>query len=365
METLITIFREVRDPRDINARHDLGAMLFIALAATLCGAKSSEDIADFGEVHAEFLGEIVDLRHGVPSHDTFSRVFRLLDPIELETALRRCTKALREALGSGATPRVVAIDGKSLRRAYDRGRAYMPALMVSVWDAETRLSIAARRAEDGNEVGATLELLKSLALKGCVVTADALHCHPKMASGVRAAGAHYALGLKANNGPLHRAAVAAFDRAGGRVRRHERTERGHDRHERRSVSVVAPLPEAPDFPHLAAFARVEAERQVAGGEVETTTRYVALSKKLSPSRALEVVRAHWGVENDLHWQLDIVFNEDDVRTRKDYAPQNLAVLRRICLDILRCHPAEKSIARKMKLAAWSRPFFLELFAHMR
>jgi predicted transposase YbfD/YdcC len=365
METIITILREVRDPREINARHDLGAMLFIALAATLCGAKSCVDIADFGEANAEFLGEIVDLPHGVPSHDSFSRVFRLLDPAELENALRRCTKALREALGIGAVPRVVAVDGKSLRRGYERGKVHMPPLMVSVWDAETRLSIASRRADGGNEVAATLALLKTLVLKGCVVTGDALHCHPRMASGVRAAGAHYALGLKANNAPLYAAALAAFERAGERAPCHERVESGHDRRERRRVSVVVPLPDAPDFPSLAAFARIEAERHLPGGKIETETRYVALSKKLPPSRALEVVRTHWGVENDLHWQLDVVFNEDDARSRKDYAPQNLAVLRRIALDILRHHPADKSIARKMKLAAWSRPFFLELFAYMR
>jgi len=367
METIISIFREVRDPRDVNSRHLVSSMLFISLAATLCGAKSAVDIADFGEANAATLGEVIDLPHGVPSHDSFSRVFRLLDPTELATALARFGQALRAALGLGAPRGVVAVDGKSLRRGYERGRACMPPLMVSVWDAETRLSIAARHAEGGNEVGATLAVLKSLVLKGCIVTADALHCHPRMAEAVRAAGAHYALGLKGNHGPLHRAAVEAFERADatGKLAVHERRESGHDRQERRRVSVIARPCEAPAFPGLAALARIEAERKSPSGKIETATRYVALSKRLSPRRVLEVTRAHWSIENNLHWQLDVVFSEDDARTRKNYGPQNLAVIRRMALDILRAHPAERSIARKMKLATWSKEFFFELFAHMR
>ncbi len=367
METIVSIFREVHDPRDVNSRHLVSSMLFIALAATLCGAKNAVDVADFGEANAAILGEIVDLPHGVPSHDSFSRLFRLLDPTELATALTRFSRALRAALGLGAPGGVVAVDGKSLRRGYERGRAFMPPLMVSVWDAETRLSIATQHAEGGDEVGATLAVLKSLVLKGCVITADALHCHPRMAAAARAAGAHYALGLKGNHGPLHRAAIAAFARADatGKLAVHERRESGHDRQERRRVTVIARPPEAPAFPGLAALARIEAERKSPSGKIETATRYVALSKRLSPSRVLEVTRAHWSVENNLHWQLDVVFNEDDARTRKNYGPQNLAVIRRMALDILRAHPDERSISRKMKRAAWSQEFFFELFTQMR
>lgn len=373
MEMLISIFREVRDPRDVNARHLVASMLFVSLAATLCGAKSAVDIADFGEANETTLGEIVELPHGVPSHDCFSRLFRLLDPEQLAAALSRFGQAMRAALGLGP-PRagsVIAVDGKSLRGGYERGRAFMPPMMVSVWDAETRLSIAAQRAANGDEVGATLALLKNLVLKGCVVTGDALHCHPRMAQAVLAAGADYALGLKANNAALLAAAQAAFAQADNAPSRrrpalHERRESGHDRHEKRRVSVIAAPPAAPDFPGLAAFARIEAERLLgATGKRQTATRYIALSKRLPPERVLAVVRAHWSIENDLHWQLDVVFHEDDARTRKDYAPQNLAAIRRIALDMLRSHPINRSIARKMKLAAWSKEFFFELFTHMR
>ena len=143
---LITIFREVRDPRQVNARHDLGDILFVSLAATLCGAKTCVDMAEFGESRLEALREVVDLPYGAPSHDTFSRVFRLLDPEQLARAFERCMAAVRAELGLGGPKGVVAIDGKSLRRGYDRGRAFMPPLMVNVFDSQTRLSIAQARA---------------------------------------------------------------------------------------------------------------------------------------------------------------------------------------------------------------------------
>jgi predicted transposase YbfD/YdcC len=366
METLISIFREVRDPRDFNAQHDLAAMLFVALAATLCGAKSCVDIADFAAVQESELAEIVDLRHGPPSHDSFSRLFRLLDPEEVTKAFARFVKALREGLGLGPAKGVVAVDGKRLRRGYERGRSHMPPLMVSVWDAETRLSLATQAAPGGNEVAATLEALKSVVLKGCIVVGDALHCHPRMATQVRERGAHYALKLKANHGPLFACAQAAFAAADakGKLASYEQIDDAHDRHERRRACVLAKPADAPDFPDLAAIGRIEAERH-ANGKLTRTVHYVALSKRLSPQRTLEVTRRYWSVENQLHYRLDVVFHEDDARTRKDYGPQNLAVLRRIALDILSAHPDKRSVGRKMKLAAWKKEFFFDLFAYLR
>jgi predicted transposase YbfD/YdcC len=367
METLITIFREVRDPRDFNARHDLAAMLFISLAATLCGAKSCVAIADFAAGREEELAEIVDLRHGAPSHDSFSRLFRLLDPEELVQTFARFVAALREALGLPPVGGgVVAVDGKRLRRGYERGRAHMPPLMVSVWDAETRLSLATRHAPGGDEVAATLAALKSVVLKGCIVTGDALHCHPRMAAEVRERGAHYALKLKRNHALLFTCAEAAFAAADakGTLAYYEQNDSDHDRRERRRASVIAKPADAPAFPGLAAIGRIEAERQ-ANGKVSKKVHYVVLSKRLSPQRLLEVTRTHWSVENQLHWCLDVVFHEDDARTRKNYGAENLGVMRRIALDILRAHPDNRSVARKMNLAAWKKEFFFELFAHLR
>jgi predicted transposase YbfD/YdcC len=366
MSSLISILREVRDPRDQNSRHDLAEVLFLALAATLCGAKSCVEIAEFADGREDELKAIVTLRHGAPSHDTFSRVFRLLDPDELSRAFAAFMAALRHELGLGVPCGVVAIDAKALRRGYEKGRAYMPPLMVSVWDAETRLTIASSLAPGGSEVKGTLDLLKGLMLKGCTVTTDALHCHPAMAEGVRAAKAHYALGLKANHGPLFAAAEAGFAAADD-LAFFETKEKAHGRIEQRRASIlpVSRIPGCPDFPGLKAIGRIQAERTGTDGRRETATRYVALSKLLSPTRLATVVRAHWSIENQLHWTLDVVFDEDDARTRKDNGPENLAVIRRLAHNILNAHPLNKPIASKMRRANWSKEFFLELFTHMR
>jgi predicted transposase YbfD/YdcC len=366
MSSLITILREVRDPRDMNARHVLAELLFLALAATLCGAKSCVAIAEFADGREEELKEIVALRHGPPSHDTFSRVFRLLDPAELARAFAAFMTALRRELGLPPPQGVVAIDAKALRHGYEKGQAHLPPLMVSVWDTETRLAIAAARAPGGSEVKATLDLLKGLSLKGCTVTADALHCHPAMAAAVLAAKAQYALGLKGNHGPLFAAAGQGFAAAGD-LASFETTERGHGRSERRRTSVlpVSRLPKLPDFPGLKAIGRIEGERSGKDDKPTIAVRYVALSKPLSPRKLAQVVRAHWSIENQLHWTLDVVFDEDDARTRKDNGPENLAVIRRLAQNILRAHPLAKSIASKMRRANWSKEFFFDLFAHMR
>jgi predicted transposase YbfD/YdcC len=366
MQSAIAILREVHDPRDVNARHDVGTILFLALAGTLCGAKSCVEIADFVAGLEEELSAIVDLPHGAPSHDTFSRLFRLLDPAELAKAFTAFMTTLRQELGLGAPRGVVAIDGKSLRRGYEKGRACLPPLMVSVWDSETRLAIAQARAPGGNEVAATLELLRGLVLKGCTVTADALHCHPAMAEAVLAAKAHYALGLKGNNGPLHAEAERLFALAGADAPSFASEERAHGRIERRRASVLpASVAARALLPGLKALGCIEAERTGTNRKTEIARRYVALSRTFRPAKLLDVVRAHWSIENQLHWTLDVVFDEDDARTRKDYAPENLAVIRRWAQNILRMHPSNETISRKMRRAMWSKEYFFGLFAHLR
>jgi predicted transposase YbfD/YdcC len=323
-------------------------------------------MAEFTEGHLEDLQEVVTLKHGAPSHDTFSRVFRLLDPAELSRAFTAFMTELRRELGLPPPNGVVAIDGKALRRGFEKGKPYLPPLMVSVWDSQTRLTIASARAAGGAEVKATLALLKGLDLKGCMVTADALHCHPAMAEAVLASKAQYALGLKGNHGPLFAAAESGFA-AAGNLAFFETRERAHGRNEWRRTSVlpINRLPNVPVFPGLKAIGRIEAERTVGDGKPETTVRYAALSKVLSPRKLAQVIRAHWGIENHLHWQLDVVFDEDDARTRKDNGPENLAVIRRLAYNILRAHPRQGSLASKMRRANWSKEFFFQLFAHMR
>jgi predicted transposase YbfD/YdcC len=364
---IVTIFREVRDPRQVNARHDLGDILFVSLAAMLCGAKTCVDMAEFAESRLEALREIVDLEHGAPSHDTFSRVFRLLDPEALRSVFGRCMAAIRQELGLPPPRGVVALDGKSLRRAYDKGRAFMPPLMVNLFDSQTRLAISQVRAPGGSEAKGALHLLKSLDLKGCTVTADALHCRSDTAEAIGEAKAHYALGLKANQPLLLAATEAAFAQAADDLTVQGTSEQRHGRKEERRAAVLPAkrLASTYGFPGLAAVGRIEAVRTTGDGKVTASTRYIVLSRQLSPRTLLEVVRAHWSIENQLHWTLDVVFDEDNARSRKNHAPENLAVLRSLALNIFRSHPDNSPPGRKMKRASWDKDFFFQLFAHMR
>jgi predicted transposase YbfD/YdcC len=365
VEGLLVIFDEVRDPRRENARHDLASILFIALAATLCGEKTCVDFADFAEAHFDVLREIVELPHGPPSHDTFSRIFRVLDPGELGLVLQRFVSAIREALGSRG-PKTVAIDGKSLKGAYDKGKACVPALMVNVWDNETRLAIAAVRAPNRNELSGALEVFKSLVLKGATVTGDALYCRPDIARACRDCRAHYALKLKANNPALLKRAEDGFEKAGDDLPVFETTDRKRGRRETRRARVLdARHLASEDWPDLASVIRVETQRATAEGKTEARTRYMISDRRFTPQKALELFRGHWAIENKLHWKLDVIFEEDSARSRKDYAPENLAIIRRIAHNILSAHPSDKSIRRKMKRASWSKDFFFELFTHMR
>lgn len=365
MDGLLVIFEEIRDPRKENARHDLSSILFIALAATLCGEKTCVDFADFAAGHCEVLSEIVPLPHGPPSHDTFSRVFRVLEPGELGTALGRFVSAIRQALGLKG-PRTVAIDGKSLKGAYEKGRPCLPALMVNVWDNETRLALAAVRAADRNEVRGAVEALKSLVLKGATVTGDALYCRPDMARLCRDRKAHYAFKLKPNNPTLFKRVEEAFLKAGDELDVFETSDRKRGRVETRRASVLDAHDLAgEDWPDLATVIRVMTQRTNAEGKTETRTRYMITDRRFTPQKALELFRQHWEIENKLHWKLDVIFEEDSARSRKNYAPENLAVIRRIAHNILSAHPSDKSIHRKMKLASWSKDFFFELFAYMR
>ena len=190
-------FRGLRDPRAANARHDLLEVLVIALAAVLCGAESCADMEDFGHAKEALLRQFLRLEHGIPSHDTFSRVFRLLDPQAFEAAFRRFMAGFAKQLRG-----VVAIDGKALRGAFETGRRSTPLQLVNVWAVDARLAIAQRLAPNRNEVAAALEVLELLSLEDCVVTADALHCHAEMARRILDRGGAYVLALKENQSAL-------------------------------------------------------------------------------------------------------------------------------------------------------------------
>lgn len=358
MEGFAFFFGEVPDPRAANARHDLLEVIFVALAATLCGAEDCTDMEDFARAKLDVLRRVVDLDHGPPSHDTFSRVFRLLDPERFEAAFARFTAAF-----AGALEGVVAIDGKALRGAYERGCRTTPLHLVNVWAAEKRLVIGQRLAPGRGEVAGVLEVLALLRLDGCIVTADALHCRPDTARAILDAGADYALALKGNRPKLLAAARALIAAGNGADTATESSGRAHDRVETRSAIVVA----AADlnFPGIAAVGQVVTQRRLPGRQEAPVTRTFLLSTRLSAARLIEVARTHWTIENQLHWVLDVAFLEDAARSRKDHAPQNLALIRKLALNILRQNTDKGSIKTKIKRAGWNTSFLLSLLRHMR
>jgi predicted transposase YbfD/YdcC len=360
-------FRRLADPRADNARHDLQTVLFIALAATLCGADSCSDMADFGKSKEGFLRLFLDLEHGVPSHDTFSRVFRLLDPQAFERAFRRFMAAFAKANGFNLTG-VVAVDGKALRGAYERGARATPLQMVNVFAVEARMALAQQKAPGRNETAGALEVLELLCLEGCIVTADALHCHRKFAQAVLNRGGDYALAIKANRGRLFTAVAQQFARSGKRSKAERIDRSSHDRHEVRCATVMRTANFAAqfNFPGVVAVGRVTSRRRLRGQRADAPfVRYYLLSKYMSPKRLLHVTRSHWGIENRLHWVLDVHFSEDRNRARKDNAPENLAILRRLALNIIRAHPDRASLRRKIKRAGWDNAFLLAILSHMR
>lgn len=353
---------ELDDPRGREGSHDLAEMMFIALLATLCGAKYCTDIALFGREKEALLRTFLVLKHGIPSHDTFSRVFRLLDPKSFETVFRRFMKVFAETVQIDG---VIALDGKALRRAYERGKSHMPPVMVTAWSAKTRMALANTLAPGNNEAAGALELIKLLYLKGCVVTMDALHCRRDTAEAIVGREGDYVLAVKSNQPGLLRSAKAAIAKAEREEAKKATTsDADHGRTEIRTA-IVAPAPglaEKHDFPGLVAVGRIKSKR----GRDKTAARYFLLTRCYKPAELLRIVREHWSIENTLHWTLDVVLDEDQARTRKDNAPENLAVLRRLALNIARSHPDKKTSMRaKLKRASWSDKFLLEMLQNVQ
>jgi predicted transposase YbfD/YdcC len=363
MDHVMDMFAVLEDPRAANTRHDMMEIMMISLCAVLCGATSCAEMSLFGRSREQDLKQFLTLAHGIPSHDTFSTVFRRLDPEQFEATfiafMKRFNQALREE-------KIISIDGKALKRAYEKGRSCAPQMMVTAWGSELRLVLGCRAAKGGNEVKAALELLGLVDLKGAVVTADALHCRPDTAADIIDKEADYVLAIKGNNPTLLQAAESAFEE----TPRHpyaETAAMAHGRREKRRAMVVEDMTLAQrlGFKGLCALGRIASQRTVAGNR-EEAVRYYALSRPLEPAALLRIVRAHWDIENGQHWALDVVLDEDLCRNRKDHGARNLAVLRRLALNVLRTEPSNISLRGKTKQAAWGDCSFLfNLLSYMR
>jgi predicted transposase YbfD/YdcC len=361
MDQFAGCWEGLEDPRTGNAGlHDFHELLMIALCTVLCGGQSAVDMGLFARAKEPFLRGFLSLVNGLPSHDTFSRLFRLLDPIQFQAAFQRFMARFSEQCQG-----VVAIDGKVLRRSFDQASDKSALHMVSAWGCEQRM-VLAQIATDAksNEITAVPELLKLLSLKGTIVTTDALNCQRAIAQQIVDQGGDYVLALKGNQGTLHddvRTYLA--DPAASVATAKPSVDADHGRLETRTATVCSAIGwlDAHRWPGLAAIGKVVRTRETKA-KTTTETAYYLLSSDLSPERFNEVVRSHWGVENRLHWRLDVVMNEDQDRSRLGHAPENLAVLRHMALNVMQKDGTKSSLRGKFKRAGWEDAYLTALIA---
>jgi predicted transposase YbfD/YdcC len=355
-------FRKLKDPRRSHRRlHLLQDILVIALCAVIAGAQDWQDIETFGRKRRDWLARFLGLPHGIPSHDTFERVFDRLDPPAFQACFRDWVRAVQQALRI----KHVAIDGKTLRGS---GAARLgPLHLVSAWATAQGLSLGQVAVDaKSNEITAIPALLELLDLGGALVTIDAMGCQRAIAEKIIDRGGDYILTVKDNQGHLlediERRVARAFDTdfAGLEHDTYETRERGHGREEYRSYTVIhsaAGLRNAADWAGLTTIGMCYSERTV-GGVTTEESRYFIGSRKAGARTYGKALRGHWRIENSLHWQLDVTFGEDRNRVTKRRAAENLALLRRLTLSLLQAHPAKLSIAKK-RFAAALDPEFLD------
>lgn len=363
---LVEHFASVPDPRIERHRwHKLSDIFVIAVCAVLCGAESYPAIEDFGQEREAWLRQFLELPEGIPSHDTFNRVLRVLEPI----ALQQCFLNWMRAVAEVTQGEVVAIDGKALRRSFAKSRGKRAIPMVSAWATANGVVLGQRKVDTkSNEITAIPAFLDLLALKGCIVTIDAMGCQRTIAQKIVEQGADYVLALK-DNQPTLAQTVEEFFVAGPHAEAqraasayHEQTEQGHGRVETRCAWISAALPpevSAAEWPGLRSIGMVQATRTVAG-ETKVAPRFDLTSLPPDAEQFAQAVRKHWGVENQLHWSLDVTFREDQSRLRMGHGAENFAVLRHMALNLLRQEPGTKSLPRKRLACALNPDYLLKV-----
>jgi predicted transposase YbfD/YdcC len=358
--SLAECFSEIEDPRIERTKHHLLVdVLCLAVLAVIAGAEGWEEIEEFGRQKQPWLKKFLRLPHGIPSHDTISRVFRLLKPEAFQEGFGRWISSLQAELGL----QQVAIDGKTLRRSHDRRTMKSALHAVCAWSVAHRVVLGQQAVDEkSNEITAIPELLKLLELKGAIVTIDAMGCQKEIAAQIVEGGGDYVLAVKDNQPKLAEALRRHFDQlhetdfADATCRRRQTKDQGHGRSEQRYY-YQSPLPES-----LRAFAQDWSELKTIGQVVSITqrdgkecseVRYYISSLRPGVQRFAEAVRGHWAIENSLHWTLDVTFDEDRSRIRKDYGPDNFALLRRFAISLIKQDTAPGSVRRKRKRAAWN------------
>jgi len=362
-------FAKLDDPRRYNRRHLLLDLVVIAICAVICGADDWEAVEEFGHSKYEWFKSFLELPHGIPSHHTFRRVFASLDAEQFQTCFIEWIKAVHKITKG----QIIAIDGKKLRRSHDKTIGKQAIHMVSAWAEENRLVLGQRKVDDkSNEITAIPQLLDMLAIEGCIVTIDAMGCQREITSKIVDKGADYVLALKGNQGGLHQDVQELFSYAEETefvdCDYHKTVEKNHGRLETRECWTISSPEYLPYLRKLSKWANlrtivmVKRERRV-GAKIEIEVQYYISSLVSSAQHILNAIRGHWGIENRLHWVLDIAFREDDSRLRKGNGPQNFGVLRHIALNLLKQEKTAKcGIKNKRLKAGWDTDYLLKVLA---
>ena len=367
-DNLMAHFSKIDDPRCAGKiEHRLMDVLVIAVCATIAGAESWEDMALYGCSKEAWLRGFLPLTNGIPSHDTFRRVFMLIDP----DAFARCFTAWAASMGSVPDREIVAIDGKSLRGSFAPVEGLGPLHIVSAWASERGLALGQTQVSGkSNEITAIPDLLDMLAIEGSVVTLDAMGCQRAIAEKIRACGADYLIALKANQGRMFRAVeshceAACFARGAALRPACDSFDDSHGRRVRRRVFVCPGLQDDPalkDWPGLKTVLAIETIRSINGrAGTQAEIRYFLASYDDEPARMAAAIRAHWSIENSLHWVLDVTFREDDCRVRDRTAAANFAMLRKIAINLIKQDPAARtSLKARRKKAAWDNKYMTQV-----
>jgi predicted transposase YbfD/YdcC len=351
----------IKDPRRHNTRHLLSDIFLIALCAIISGADSWVQVAEYGRSKIEWFKEFLKLPNGIPSHDTFGRLFARINPKEFHEFFARWVQELSESL-KGKT---VAIDGKKLRGSHDRTNGESAIHMVSAWVSDISLVLGQLKTDDkSNEITAIPELIKTLALEGAVVTIDAMGCQKKITGTIIDAEADYVIQVKKNQKNLYKDIALFFqDSANGPFDSFETLDGEHGRIETRrylTTDNLGWLPGKEEWMGINTICMAIREREV-NGETSIESSYFISSLENQASTVAKSVREHWGIENGLHWCLDITFREDHCRVRKDHAPENLGILRHMATNLLKREKSLKGGLQTKRLkAAWDHDYLLKL-----